>query len=220
MIGTTTPLGTYSGTTQETADRMDLGRDTFLTLLVTQLRNQDPMDPMKSHEFAAQLASFSSLEQLTKISDGISAQTDSVLLSAQMSETAFSAALLDRFVVAVGNHVTIPASGSADIRVEIGGNGGEAKLRLLDKDGKEVATRDLGHLDSGRQTITLPADLPAGTYTYELTVTGAGNQEVPVVTYTSGIVDGISFSGDKIVLRIGSVDVLLDTVVEIERSTG
>jgi len=218
MIEGTVPLGSLSGADSTTSDRLGLGRDAFLMLLITQLRNQDPMDPLKSHEFAAQLASFSSLEELTKINDGLAIQTDSVLLAAKMSETAFSAALLNRLVVATGNQVMIPATGAGEIRVEVGGDGGEAHLRLLDKDGEEVAARDLGHLDAGRQTITLPADLPAGTYTYELTVTGAGDKEVPVVTYTSGTVDAVSFNGDRIVLRIGSMDVLLDTVVEITRA--
>jgi flagellar hook assembly protein FlgD len=48
-----------------------VGKDEFLQLLVAQLKNQDPLDPVKNEDFLAQLASFSSLEQLVSIKEGI-----------------------------------------------------------------------------------------------------------------------------------------------------
>jgi flagellar basal-body rod modification protein FlgD len=49
----------------------ELGKTEFLKLLVTQLQNQDPMNPVDNQEFIAQLATFSSLEQLISINDGV-----------------------------------------------------------------------------------------------------------------------------------------------------
>ena len=48
-----------------------VSKDEFLQLLVAQLKNQDPMDPVKNEDFLAQLATFSSLEQLVAIKDGV-----------------------------------------------------------------------------------------------------------------------------------------------------
>lgn len=63
----------YDGTSQiqdqttKRAGTKDLGEDQFLSLLVTQLKNQDPLQPMQNTEFVTQLATFSSLEKLTSI---------------------------------------------------------------------------------------------------------------------------------------------------------
>ncbi len=48
-----------------------LGKDALMNLLITQMKNQDPTNPLKSHEMAAQLATFTSLEKLTNIDQGI-----------------------------------------------------------------------------------------------------------------------------------------------------
>ena len=68
-IGSTTPLGPAdSATTNTTKPRNDgLGRDAFLQLLVTQMSHQNPLQPQEDGAFIAQLAQFSSLEQLTNI---------------------------------------------------------------------------------------------------------------------------------------------------------
>ena len=62
---TTGAAQTTGGPTQE------LDRDAFLNLLITQLQNQDPLDPTDSVEFTAQLAQFSSLEQLGNVNDNL-----------------------------------------------------------------------------------------------------------------------------------------------------
>src|SRR5262249_54408689 len=54
-----------------TVGKSELGKDAFMTLLLTQMKNQDPTNPLKSHEMAAQLAQFTSLEKLTNINEAV-----------------------------------------------------------------------------------------------------------------------------------------------------
>ena len=214
-------IGSTAGaSTSSTADRTKLDKDAFLTLLVTQLRNQDPMSPLQPHEFAAQLASFSSVEQLTRVNENLAAQTQSLLMTEVLSKTAFSAALFGRSVIAQGNQVSIPDSSAGKIRVDIGTGGGNASLRLIDANGDVVQTRDLGFIREGSQTLTLPDGIPAGTYTYELTVTGNDGKSVAVKTYTEGVVTGVSFENGEIVLKLGDIKVPLETVEEITNASG
>ncbi len=72
ISGTTAGTDTTSATTLAPRES-DLGRDAFLSLLVTQLQHQNPLEPQADGEFLAQLAQFSSLEQLQDIRDDMSA---------------------------------------------------------------------------------------------------------------------------------------------------
>jgi flagellar basal-body rod modification protein FlgD len=215
MISATTSTGLFGSTGTTTTPKKELDKDSFLTLLVTQLRNQDPMNPLQPYEFAAQLAQFTSVEQLTQLNDAMAAQEVSLQTANLLGKTSFSAALIGRYVLAGGNQVTIPASGAGEVVVDVGAAGGNAKLRLLDENGTEVAARDLGTIGGGRQTLTLPADLPAGTYHYEVTVTDPSGAAVTVTPYITGTVDGVLYEDNEIVLRIGDIKVPLGNLAEV-----
>ncbi len=216
MINPVTNYALFGAAAGATAPKQSLDKDAFMTLLVTQLKNQDPMNPQDSSQLAAQLAQFTSVEQLTQLNEAVTSQELSLREATLLSKTSLSATLIGRRVIGEGNQLQVPATGAAQIRVEIGAGGGQAKLRLLDSTGREVTTRELGVVPAGRQTLTLPADLPAGTYRYELTVTGPKDAAVPVATFTRGIVDGVTFKNGQIVLRIGGMEVALDDLAEIE----
>jgi flagellar basal-body rod modification protein FlgD len=89
-IDSTSSVGSTStsATTSSTTKSNDLGQDAFLKLLVTQLQHQDPSKPMDDTQFITQLATFSSLEQLTSISSQVSAISQ--LLVAQNLATSSS----------------------------------------------------------------------------------------------------------------------------------
>lgn len=76
-VGTTTTRETNQTTQQDTtqaitnAAKDTLGKDAFLQLLVTQMRYQDPLDPMDNGEYLSQLAQFSALEQMTNVAEGL-----------------------------------------------------------------------------------------------------------------------------------------------------
>jgi flagellar basal-body rod modification protein FlgD len=212
---TSPDLFAISGSTV-TAPKKELDKDAFLTLLVTQLKNQDPLSPLQPHEFAAQLAQFSSVEQLQTLNDNVLQQTAASHLAALVSQTSLAASLVGRQIVSVGDQVSIPSTGHGAVRVEIGGAGGVATLKLKDANGAVIATRDMGKLGPGQQTLQLPSDLPPGDWHYELSVKGAQDSDVDVTTYTTGVVSAIQFKNGTIMLRIGSIDVSLDDLVQIE----
>lgn len=219
ISGTTTAVAAaQTGSTTSVAGG-SMGKEEFLQLLVTQMRNQDPMDPMKGEQFAAQLAQFSSLEQLIGIQDQLKTQGTLAqsLLGGINAQSAMAA--LGHTVTAQGNQVVVPESGDASVTVNVGGSGGAAKLHVYDASGREVGSRDLGSLSAGRQTVELgsAADhLKAGAYTYKVEVTDAKGVAVPVQTYTVGTVDGVLYGQDGPVLTSGGMKILLGSVVSVQ----
>lgn len=74
--------GATTGTQTERTIKNELGKDDFLKLLIAQLTNQDPLDPLKDKDFIAQMAQFSALEQQTNMAKGIETLTKLSLSSA------------------------------------------------------------------------------------------------------------------------------------------
>ena len=197
------------------AERTDLGRDQFLKLLVTQLKFQDPLNPLEADAFAAQLAQFSTVEQLTKLNETISSQQQDSALRTLLDKTTLGASLIGRHIVAEGNEFTVGTDGAAPLRVNVGATGGKATLVTLDGNGNAVSSYPAGVVRPGAQVLKVPTGLPAGTYHYRLDVESASGARVSAQTLTDGIVDGVVFEGGVVWLKVGNRKIQLDKLSEI-----
>ena len=194
-----------------------LGKNEFLKLLVTQLRYQDPMNPLQGEEMAAQLAQFSSLEQLVNIGDALKTQQTSndALVAAVTNNTAMST--LGKEVTAVGDQVFLPKDGKATVSCTAAGSG-QGTLTITDANGKVLGTRNLGYVSAGANTFdvgTAGAGLEAGGYRYYIDVKGGDGKAVEVETYTTARVDGITYSNDGALLTAGPLRIKPGAIVKI-----
>lgn len=195
-----------------------MGKHEFLQLFVAQMKNQDPMSPMKGDELAAQLAQFSSVEQLVSLNKTLEAQVNSNQAVVQALHNSSAMNMIGRTVHADGNLLEIPASGNASVTVDVGNAGGQGVLRIFDLNGREVGSRDLGNVPGGRRTVDIGSagdGLPAGPYTYKLEITDTNKEPVRVVTYSTGKVDGIRYDSEGPVLSAGGMLIPLSAVIEV-----
>jgi flagellar basal-body rod modification protein FlgD len=193
-----------------------LGKDDFLKLLVTQLKHQDPLEPQDASQMSAQLAQFSSLEQLVNLNTLLSGQAESSALTTLAQKANVGASLLGKHVLANSDGLTVSAGQPASVTFNVGGSGGRAALRVLDQSGREVATQDLGMVTAGRQRFVIEADkVPPGEYSYEVAVVGADGTPADVTTYSDGVVDSVQFEGGNLIVRAGNLSFTLDQIVEI-----
>ena len=127
-INATDPI---TGAPSEVASQ-DLGEDAFLTLLVTQMKNQDPLEPTANEDFIAQLAQFSSLEEMQAVNENLVALAALQQSNALMSQLTDSSALIGRSVRFIDPSTELEALGTVDsVRIEQG-------LAILRIDGQDV----------------------------------------------------------------------------------
>jgi flagellar basal-body rod modification protein FlgD len=219
---TAAPLARPSGSASVFGAGGALGKDEFLQLLVAQLRHQDPLSPLDGAEFTAQLAQFSSVEQLISLNERLDmvAVLDQAVLQAVNVNAALG--LIGRKVHAYGNEVAISSTGEGSITFAVGGAGGHATLRLFDDAGREVASADLGTLSGGRHEIDLSrvtGGLAPGKYTFRVDVVTADGAVVEVTTFTSGIVTGVRHGSRGPMLVVGPFEIPLGDIAEVVTSS-
>lgn len=212
------------------APTSDIGREDFLRMLIAQLENQDPLNPQDSTEFTAQLATFSSLEQLIAVRSGIDKLVESSNGGTDpagdpelgVAESLQAANLIGRDVVAVGSQFQLGADPSEDparLRFELGSNTSQTLLRVVDANGQTIATRDLGPLAQGSQTFAWDGtdDLgnrrPPGVYAFQVDASYF-DEPVTAAPLIDGRVTGVVF-GSEPALMLGDVVVPVANLVEV-----
>lgn len=197
----------------------DLGKDEFLQLLVTQLRHQDPLNPMQAEDFAAQLAQFSSLEQLVNVNTRLDSQITHMFALAQGMNTSAALGVLGEEVIASVDEAVISGVADEVAMVVVNGEGGTGVLRFYDSLGNEVGSRELGFLDHGRHDFDLGGaeSLPARAYSYSFEVRDAAGEVVPAETLIATRVDGIRYGAAGPILVAGSREIPLSAIVEVVR---
>jgi flagellar basal-body rod modification protein FlgD len=195
-----------------------LGKDQFLKLLVAQMKHQDPMNPMDGSQMAAQLAQFSSVEQLTQINESLQTQ--------QTGQTGLATLLANNGALgSVGKQVVVAASGvdttkgsPSAVQADIPTEARSARLKILDENGAEVASQDLGVVSGGRRTFNLgdaTKQLPGGTYSYVVETTSTAGAVEDAATFVSGRVDGVRFTPKGPVVTLGGPAVSYMAVTEV-----
>lgn len=200
----------------QTQGSNELGQEAFLNLLVTQLQYQDPLDPQDNEEFVAQLAQFSSLEQLTNANGSL----ESLYLAMASMNNASMTQLLGKEVRAYGD--TFGFDGvEAELAYETNADLDGATITILDEDGSVVWSENLGPQEAGTHdyvwdgsTITGGQAEP-GTYTVSVTPQGEVGDGVEVETIVVGIIDGMSFDTGSPVPSMHGAEMALGDIIEV-----
>jgi len=188
-----------------------------MKLLIAQLQNQDPLNPLDSANFSAQLAQFSSLEQLTQINDKLAGLGGDRV--GKFDAVGF-----------IGREVTGPSAGIAvqdgvattlDFTLQ---SGGTVQAKIVDASGRQVAAVDLQGLGAGTQTFDLSAvsgapRLDDGSYAVVLSQADpAGGAPRQIATFVTGKVTGVDLTGSAPTLLLGERRLVLADVTEIQEA--
>jgi len=197
--------GTTSG------DSVQADTDKFMTLLVTQLKNQDPLNPLDNAQVTSQLAQLQTVTGVNKLNETL----NTLKASYQSTEAMQATNLIGHGVLVEGSNVTLSGS-KAILGAELASDVDSLKVVISDKNGKEVQTMDLGaqkagviplawdgvpdanNLDSNGKPVTV-AD---GKYTFQIVATKGGEKVTDakalafdsVASVTTNSTDGVKLN--------------------------
>ena len=153
-----------------------LGKDAFLQLLVTQMKNQNPLDPQENGEFVAQLAQFSSLESMQSLNDSVLY----IAAGLQSSQALQASSLVGRNVIVETDKAVVDTSKGIKGSINLTASSTATSVGIYDKDDKLVRTIDLETQKAGKIDFTwdgLNDDgeaVAAGAYTFKATASIEG----------------------------------------------
>jgi len=217
MLQSNANQGVQYSTGAESQNKAKLGRDDFLKIFLTQLQYQDPLNPMEGTEFTAQLAQFSSLEQLFNVNDNLTK-----IKSVQDSEARFQAlGLIGKQIKARGDTITVQEGGGGTGAFSIDGRA-DCTVVIEDQAGNAIRKIPLGQLDAGRHDFTWDGrdeagtEVPPGSYTFSVLALDETGQGIPADTFISGTVTKVNIEGEIPVLYVGDIAVDLSDISEVK----
>jgi flagellar basal-body rod modification protein FlgD len=210
---------TASGTT---SPKDIMGKDEFLRLLVAQLEAQDPLNPMDGTDFTAQLAQFSSLEQLQNMNAtlGTLNTSQSVLTNSQ------AVSYIGKTISAVGDTTQVQDGTSSDLHFSLENDSIGSYIAIHDAYGNFVRQIETGPMQAGAQQIAwdgrdrLGRQVPDGVYSFKVEAIDEAGNSVPVTQFTSGVVTGVNFKNGLAYLQCGNREIALGNVVQVNSQNG
>lgn len=158
--------------------------DRFLKLLVTQMQNQDPLNPMDNAQITTQMAQISTVSGIDDLNKAV-VNMNSMLLQSQSLE---AASLVGKNVLVSGNDLALASDGSTAAGFDLEGPADAVVVTISDASGKVVDTLKLGAADEGRHAFSWKSKDPKATgLTFKISATAGG----VAVGATTMVADGV-----------------------------
>lgn len=201
-------------------DKLD--KDAFMKIMLVQMKNQDPTNPLKSHEMAAQLAQFTQLEQLQNINTNL----DEMKAQAKPSESFQSLNLLGKVVSGDSSRIfRSKGDRDHDVSFHIPNSAKTVKVSISNEAGDIVRVATLNNLKAGGNSWSWNGKdnkdvvLPAGNYKVAIEALSGNDQKMVVKTDFEGVISGVNFTPQGTLLMIGNQAVRLQDIRKIVDSS-
>ncbi len=205
-VQTSTDNSSLASATTAATGNQALGKDAFLQLLVTQLKNQDPLSPQDNGAFVAQLAQFSSLEGINTLNDSVNAISSNF----SSSQALQASSMVGRSIITQTDKAMVDTSKSMTGSVAVTAATGNVSVKITDKDGNVVRTLDMGAQSAGDSSFIWDGKddngevAPAGTYTFAASTKNDTGDSVALLTSLPATVTSVTLSktGGEMLLNL------------------
>ena len=189
---------------KSTNDGKELGKQDFLNLLMTQMANQDPMDPMDSQGMMQQLASLGTVEQL----QNLNSQTAKMMEIQQHIARSTVGSLLGKDVEVGAKEIPLSNGDTIPVTYKLEGGADRVMLLVHDSTGEMIREINLESRAQGAHEFAWDGRdndgdmMPNGSYSYNVFARTDGGEEVGVTLTKSGQVSMVRFEGSEPLLKI------------------
>lgn len=209
---------------KDKASNSEMGQQEFLQLLVAQMRNQDPINPLDSKEFAAQLAQFNSVEQLINVNSGLSTlQGSQEMMSASLTNS-MAASMTGKHVKALSSEVYLAPGGQSNIQFKLNSSASEVEIVIRNESGSEVRREKLSGVAGGENQWSWDGRndsgdrMADGNYNVEIQASNEGSK-VDALTYVEGTVGKVRYTGSGVFLHVNGINVSIGDVEEVAQNS-
>ncbi|HQR05113.1 MAG TPA: flagellar hook assembly protein FlgD [Rhodocyclaceae bacterium] len=195
-----------SGTGTRAAGAADDSQTRFLRLLTTQLKNQDPLNPMDNAQMTSQLAQISTVSGIQQLN----ATLQNLIDDSASSQAMQAAAMVGRNVLVPGGSLQLSASGQAVGGIDLSGAADNATVTIKDGNGLVVRTLALGALGTGSRMFVWDGKADSGdaavpgNYSFSVAATQGANK-INTTALAVGQVSSITRSGAGLALNVGGL---------------
>lgn len=209
------------GTVRQTGGLQSLGKDDFLKLLVAKLEHQDPLEPMQDEDFVAQLAQFSSLEQMNNIAEELSASTEWDMLQTQSLNNTMAAGFIGKEVKANYDGLYYDGETNPQLTYRVDEHAETVNLTIKDAEGHVVRVLTEQGVDPGTHHLnwdgrdTRGNKVDVGNYTAEASAVDANGEETRPKLSLVGLVDSVIYREGNAYLRVKGVEISLGNITTV-----
>jgi flagellar basal-body rod modification protein FlgD len=198
-----------------------LGKEDFLKLMMAQMTNQNPLNPMDSQGMMNQLTSMGSLEQLINVNKqlGQLGQTQGDLSRSN------AYAFLDKDVTVKGGAARVSNGAASDLRFQMPREAETVRVDVVDAGGTTIRSLDLGAQGRGSHVVNWDGKdkdgdpVLDGVYHYTVTAKSADAEPVPVETLMTGKVSGVRFDNGRPFLKVNGEDIDAREIIELSNQS-
>lgn len=216
-VSTTNAVGAAGAASATGRTRLAENFDTFLSLLTTQIKNQDPLSPMDSTQFTQQLVQMTGVEQQLLTNDLLQK-----LVSNTGTGVSTAVSLIGKDVRADSSEAALKG-GKAEWGYTLDRAASDVKLEILDSKGRVVRTLAPADNTAGEHTLAWDGtgqgggNLPDGTYSLRVTAKDSEGAAITSSTHVDGLVTGVEQQDGSTFITVNGVRVPWDKLVSIRQ---
>lgn len=201
-----------------------MGKEDFLKMLLAQLQNQDPLNPMDDTQFASQLAQYSSLEQLMNLNTSMDTSINANYYLSQSINNTLAATLIGKEVKLNGSSFQNDGQANTTLGYNLSTSASNVTVKIYNESGALVKTIENAPKNSGDNKLIWDFtdndgnSVPQGKYSFQVEPKDADSNLLSYSTYVLGKIDGVKFTENGTMLVVNGGQYNLSDIMEIYNS--